>query len=91
MYQEKSRETAIHATVAKALPGVGRAWRNAGKGGQILNKHVRVGGVGHRYAEGSLAALRTFNAATGTGMARLRKKDRWLDQAQAMNRRRQPR
>ena len=27
---------------------------------------------------------RTFNAATGTAMARLRKKDRWLDQAQAM-------
>ena len=30
------------------------------------------------------ACGRTFNAATGTGMARLRKKDRWLDQAQAM-------
>ena len=30
------------------------------------------------------ACKRTFNAATGTGMARLRKKDRWLDQAQAM-------
>ena len=30
------------------------------------------------------ACRRTFNAATGTGMARLRKKDRWLDQAQAM-------
>ena len=28
--------------------------------------------------------MRTFNAATGTGMAGLRKKDRWLDQAQAM-------
>jgi len=27
---------------------------------------------------------RTFNAATKTAMARLRKKDRWLDQAQAM-------
>jgi len=27
---------------------------------------------------------RTFNAATGTGLARLRKKDRWFDQAQAM-------
>jgi transposase-like protein len=30
------------------------------------------------------ACGRTFNAATGTGMARLRKKDRWFDQAQAM-------
>ncbi len=30
------------------------------------------------------ACGRTFNAATGTGMARLRKKDRWPDQAQAM-------
>ena len=30
------------------------------------------------------ACGRTFNAATGTAMARLRKKDRWLDQAQAM-------
>jgi transposase-like protein len=30
------------------------------------------------------ACGRTFNATTGTGMARLRKKDRWLDQAQAM-------
>ena len=30
------------------------------------------------------ACGRTFNAAAGTGMARLRKKDRWLDQAQAM-------
>jgi transposase-like protein len=30
------------------------------------------------------ACKRTFNAATGTAMARLRKKDRWLDQAQAM-------
>jgi transposase-like protein len=30
------------------------------------------------------ACARTFNAATGTGMARLRKKDRWFDQAQAM-------
>ena len=30
------------------------------------------------------ACGRTFNAATRTGMARLRKKDRWLDQAQAM-------
>ena len=30
------------------------------------------------------ACGRTFNAATGTGMARLRKKDRWLDLAQAM-------
>src|SRR5574337_1468573 len=30
------------------------------------------------------ACRRTFNAATGTGMARLRKKDRWFDQAQAM-------
>ena len=30
------------------------------------------------------ACGRTFNAATGTGIARLRKKDRWLDQAQAM-------
>ena len=30
------------------------------------------------------ACGRTFNAATGTAMARLRKKDGWLDQAQAM-------
>ena len=30
------------------------------------------------------ACERTFNAATRTGMARLRKKDRWLDYAQAM-------
>jgi len=30
------------------------------------------------------ACGRTFNAATGTAMAGLRKKDRWLDQAQAM-------
>ena len=30
------------------------------------------------------ACGRTFNAATGTAMARLRKKDRWLDPAQAM-------
>lgn len=30
------------------------------------------------------ACGRTFNAATGTAMARLRKKDCWLDQAQAM-------